>query len=155
MFDIEILFAFGYYLKANAAKEATMNRIANPSFDTDRPPSAAGLSPLTRLDLHDEAQRRLHDLIWRMHRGRWPLLRCLAMRQMDGVIYEAVEWLRRTSPHFAVVSWRPDGLGLSWHDAPSARAARLELYTMRPGPTDSPASPVRSIGRLGTPVGKG
>lgn len=112
-----------------------MNRIANPSFGTDRRLSVAGLSPLARLDVHDEAQRRLHDLIWRMHSGRWPLLRCLGMRQIDGTIYEAVEWLRRTSPHFAVVSWRPDGLGLSWHDAPSARAARLALTAMEPRQT--------------------
>lgn len=112
-----------------------MNRIANPSFGTDRRVSAAGLSLLARLDLQDEVQRRLYDLIWRMHSGRWPLLRCLGMRQIDGVIYEAVEWLRRPSPHFAVVSWRADGLGLSWRDCPSARAARLALSAMEPRQT--------------------
>jgi len=112
-----------------------MNRIANPSFGTDRCVSAGGLSPLARLDLHDEAQRRLHDLIWRMHSGRWPLLRCLGMRQVDGVIHEAVEWLRRPSPHFAVLRWRPDGFGLSWRDAPSARAAPLALSAMEPSQT--------------------
>lgn len=107
-----------------------MNRIANPSFGTAHRLSVAGLSRLARLDVHDEAQRRLHDFIWRMHSGRWPLLRCLRMRQVDGVIHEAVEWLRRPSPHFAVLRWRPDGLGLSWRDSPSARTARLALSAM-------------------------
>jgi hypothetical protein len=110
-----------------------MNRIVNPSFDTDRRLSSAGLSALARFDLHGEAQRRLYNLIRRMHSGRWPLLRCLGMRQIDGVIFEAVEWLRRPSPHFAVFRWRPDGLGLLWRDASSARAARRALSAMEPG----------------------
>lgn len=74
------------------------------------PPIAA------QLDLADEGQRRLHDLIQRFHTGRWPLFRCLGGRQVNGVIYEAVEWLRIAEPSFAVVTWPADGLGLSWRN---------------------------------------
>ncbi len=78
-------------------------------------PSRGRTSPLARLDLQDEEQRRLmrHELVRRMHGGRWPLFRCVGMRQIDGVIYEAVEWLRLESPRFGVVRRQQDGLGLS------------------------------------------
>jgi len=92
---------------------------------TTMPPIAA------RLDLADEGQRRLHDLIHRFHTGRWPVFRCLGMRQVDGVIYEAVEWLRMAQPSFAVVTWRADGLGLSWRDAASTHGALTLLNSQR------------------------
>lgn len=82
---------------------------------------------LAALDDQDENQRRLRDLIHRLHKGRWPLFRCLGVRQIDGVIHEAVEWLRMAGERYSVVRWHPDGLGLSWEDAASAREALLSL----------------------------
>lgn len=100
-----------------------MNRLAKQTKRAPQtmPPIAA------RLDLADEGQRRLHDLIRRLHGGRWPLLRCLGMRQIDGVLYEAVEWLRMAKPTFSVVMWRADGLGLSWKPIETAEQARSQL----------------------------
>lgn len=109
-----------------------MNRTASPKTRSYRHPAKAGLPSLVRLDLQNEEQRRLYGLVGRMHGGRWPLFRCLGMRQIDGVIFEAVEWLRLESPRFGVVRWQPDGLGLSWHQARSARAARKELSEVEP-----------------------
>ena len=109
-----------------------MNSTATQTTRTYRHPAEAGLQALARLDLQDEEQRRLYELVRRMHGGRWPLFRFLGMRQIDGVIYEAVEWLRLESPRFGVVRWQPDGLGLSWHQARSARAARKELSEVEP-----------------------
>lgn len=100
-----------------------MNRLSKQTKRTTTTmPSIAA-----RLDLTDEGQRRLHALIQRFHTGRWPLFRCLGMRQVNGVIYEAVEWLRMAEPSFAVVTWRADGSGLSWEDAAGAREAILSL----------------------------
>jgi hypothetical protein len=109
-----------------------MNRTTTPKTRTYRHSAEAGLSALARLDLRAEGQRRLYELVRRMHGGRWPLFRCLGIRQIDGAIFEVVEWLRRESPRFGVVRWQPDGLGLSWRDAPSARAARQALSEVEP-----------------------
>lgn len=100
-----------------------MNRLSKQTKrpTTTMPPFAA------RLDLTDEGQRRLHDLIERFHTGRWPLFRCLGMRQIDGVLYEAVEWLRMDRPSFGVVTWRSDGLGLRWTDCESVADAIVAL----------------------------
>lgn len=100
-----------------------MNRPATLTKRAPRtmPPIAA------RLDLADESQRRLHDLIRHMHGGRWPLFKCLGMRQIGGVLYEAVEWLRMAKPSFGVVTWRSDWLGLSWEDCASRRCAHTKL----------------------------
>ena len=56
------------------------------------------------LGLAEEDRRRLSVLIRRLHRGHWPLLRCLAMRQVGGVLYEAVEWRTGSSPRFGVAT---------------------------------------------------
>lgn len=75
---------------------------------TTMPPIAA------RLDLTNEGQRRLHDLIKRFHTGRWPLFRCLGMRNVNGSLVEAVEWLRTSPPRYSVIYWQNDGFGLYW-----------------------------------------
>ena len=95
-----------------------MNRLAVIS----RLPPAVAAS----LDLSDDAQRRTHELIQRFHAGRWPLFRCVGMRQKNGVIQEAVMWTRH-KPSFSVVTYRRDGLGLSWRDYPNKIAALTAL----------------------------
>lgn len=82
---------------------------------------------VAKLDLSDENARRLHGLIQRLHAGRWPLFKCLGMRQVNGVLYEAVEWLRMAKPSFGVVTWRADGSGMCWQDAQTAQDARAML----------------------------
>lgn len=99
-----------------------MNRVANKPQPRSKTPRV-----VATLDLANADQRRLHDLIRRMHTGRWPLFRCLGMRQIDGVLYEAVEWLRMAKPTYGVVTWQMDGLGLSWRDQPSALAAQQQV----------------------------
>ena len=100
-----------------------MNRLATEtSRKTKRMPAV-----VARLDLEDADQHRLHGLIQRMHSGRWPLFRLLGMRQIAGVLYEAVEWLRMAKPQFGLVTWRSDGLGLCWRDQPSVAAAMMSL----------------------------
>ena len=104
-----------------------MNRLATEtSRKTKRMPAV-----VARLDLEDADQHRLHGLIQRMHSGRWPLFRLLGMRQIAGVLYEAVEWLRMAKPQFGLVTWRSDGLGLSWQDADSAEEARAMLKALK------------------------
>ena len=96
-----------------------MNRLA--AIPRRRPPAVAA-----SLDLSDDAQKRTHELIQRLHTGRWPLFRCLGMRQKDGVIQEAVMWTRH-KPTFGVVTYRRDGLGLSWRDYPNKISALTAL----------------------------
>ncbi len=98
-----------------------MNRIATPSRRRSLPSSAVVF------DLSDEAQKRVHGLIQRFHTGRWPLFRCLGMQQVNGVIFEAVQWLRIEPPQLAVVRYEPDGLGLSWRRYNSSKAALAAL----------------------------
>ncbi len=115
-----------------------MNRLATQSKpSTHRMPPIAAL-----LNLADENQRRLHDLIKRMHTGRWPLFRLLAMRQIDGVLYEAVQWRGEPPAYYALVTWRNDGQGMTWEPVASADKARSLLRSMKPL-----KQPVRPDGR--------
>ena len=86
---------------------------------------------VARLDLEDVDQHRLHGLIQRMHSGRKPLFRCLAMRQIAGSVIEAAEWAQMNKPTFSVIYWRADGLGLSWQDAGTAEQARAMLKALK------------------------
>lgn len=86
---------------------------------------------VAKLDLADEGQRRLHDFIRRMHTGRWPMLRALAMRQgADGRLYEAAEWLR-TVERYSLIEWRADGNGMQVQPMPSRTAALSALRSAR------------------------
>jgi hypothetical protein len=49
------------------------------------------------------------------------------MQQVNGVIFEAVQWLRIEPPQLAVVRYEPDGLGLSWRRYNSSKAALAAL----------------------------
>lgn len=100
-----------------------MNRLAASPRRRSAPAIAVSL------DLSDDAQKRIHELIQRLHTGRWPLFRCLGMRQHGGVIYEAVQWLRFEPGRFAVVEYRQDGRGLSWCRCASKSAAVTTLRT--------------------------
>ncbi|PSM31180.1 hypothetical protein BVG81_006690 [Haliangium sp. UPWRP_2] len=83
------------------------------------------------LGLAEEDRRRLSVLIRRLHRGRWPLLLPLAMRQVGGVLCEAVLWRKGCSPHFGLVTWRADGPGLSWQGLATRQAALTTLRGLR------------------------
>ena len=90
---------------------------------------------LATLDLTDEKQRLIYESIQRMHSGRWPLFRMLGMKQIDGVIFEAAEWVRRGKHQersFCVIRWSPGILGLSWKPATSANAALAMLADPAP-----------------------
>lgn len=112
-----------------------MNQIATPT---------QGSAPripriVAQLDLANDDQRRLHALITRMHSGRWPLFRMLAMRQIGRELHEAVQWRGARPDRYAVVTWRSDGLGLSWQSASSAREARRMLASLNsPQPSAVP-----------------
>lgn len=80
------------------------------------------------LDENDADQQRLRDLIRRFHSGRWPLFRCLGMRQINGIMFEAVEWLRMKSPRFGLVEWHSDGLGMQSQRKGSAQQAKRALF---------------------------
>ncbi|MBL9007481.1 MAG: hypothetical protein JNJ46_24705 [Myxococcales bacterium] len=103
-----------------------MNRLAASTRRRTTPAVAVSL------DLADDAQKRIHELIQRFHSGRWPLFCCLAIRQHNGSVYEAVQWLRAEPPLFAVVDYRQDGLGLSWRPYVSRHAALVALRGRRP-----------------------
>lgn len=98
-----------------------MNRLATSPRRRSTP--AVSVS----LDLADDAQKRVHELIQRFHSGRWPIFRCLGMCQHDGVVYEAVQWLRVEPLRFAVVQYERDGLGLSWQTYESQSSAQSAL----------------------------
>lgn len=76
-------------------------------------------------------RQHLGAMIQRLHRGRWPLMRCLAIREVGGVFYEAVKWRRSGAPCFGIVTWRADGLGLSWQAAATHKAAMAALRSLR------------------------
>lgn len=118
-----------------------MNRNNTSTTRTQKPhkPVAAPLEALATLDLQDDKQRALHDLIRRLHTGRWPLFRAVAMRQIDGVIFEVVQWCGKHESGYSVVRWRPDGAGMSWQDT----ATKEEAMTML-GKTISDPVPVRA-----------
>jgi hypothetical protein len=111
-----------------ARTEDTMNRTASPSRSRSRRSSVKQPPAIVaKLDLEDEGQRRLHELIRRFHTGRWPLFRCLGMCMVNGVLFEAVEWLRQVRPTFSVVEYHMDGLGITFRDAKSATEAKRAL----------------------------
>ncbi|PSM31434.1 hypothetical protein [Haliangium sp. UPWRP_2] len=86
-----------------------MNRLAS-KLPKNKPPRI-----VAKLDLSDDMQRQLHAFFQRMHTGRWPKLRALAVRQMpDGTIVEAAEWLRQAGDRFALIEWAVVGPRLSW-----------------------------------------
>lgn len=94
-------------------------------------PLAAPLAPLAKLDLQEAGQRSLHDVIRRLHTGRWPLFRCVAMRQLDGVIYEVAQWCGKHEGGYSLVRWLPDGSGMTWQDTKTAKEARKLLADLR------------------------
>lgn len=95
-----------------------MNRLASKPQPRNQTPRI-----VATLDLSDEMQRELHAFFQRMHTGRWPRLRALAVRQMpDGKIVEAAEWMRVTRDRFAVIEWSMEGQRLSWQCSPMASA---------------------------------
>lgn len=98
-----------------------MNRLATAS----RLPTV-----VASLDLSDDAQRRVHTLILRFHSGRWPLFRCLGMRQREGGLYEAAEWLRAGPPTFTIVEYRRDGQGILWSACKNKTAALAALRAL-------------------------
>jgi len=101
-------------------QNSTKNTRTNKSHPT--------VAVLATLDLHNDKQRALHDLIRRLHTGRWPLFRAVAMRQIDGVIFEVVQWCGKHDSGYSVVRWRPDGAGMSWQDA-ATREEAMRLFS--------------------------
>jgi hypothetical protein len=49
------------------------------------------------------------------------------MRQIDGVIFEVVQWCGKHDSGYSVVRWRPDGAGMSWQDA-ATREEAMKLF---------------------------
>jgi hypothetical protein len=89
---------------------------------------------VAKLDLADDLQRELHAFFQRMHTGRWPVLRALAVKQQkDGTIVEAAEWLRETTNHFSVIEWSARDGKLAWFctHTPSKHAALAHLSALR------------------------
>lgn len=113
-------------LASSSMREVTMNRVASKPQPSHTIPRI-----VARFDLANEHQRRLHDLLQRFHAGRWPLFRCLGMRQIGGELHEAAEWAQMNKPTFSVICWRSDGLGLSWQDAETAEQARAMLKALK------------------------
>jgi hypothetical protein len=103
-----------------------MNRVAQPGRRT----SASVPSIVAKLDLADDAQRRVYELVHRFHAGRWPLFRGLGMRQVNGVLYEAVAWCRMATPKYSVVEYRRDGYGLSWREYRTQQEALSALHSV-------------------------
>lgn len=95
-----------------------MNRVASKPQPRSKTPRI-----VATLDLSDDLQRELHAFFQRMHTGRWPTLRALAVKQQkDGTIVEATEWLRDKSSRYAVIEWSArDGI-LSWRCKPMKTA---------------------------------
>ena len=102
-----------------------MNRLASKPQPRSKTPRI-----VAKLDLADDLQRELHAFFQRMHTGRWPALRALAVKQQkDGTIMEAAEWVREKRERFAVVEWSKRGGILSSRDKPmrTAKAALAAL----------------------------
>ena len=105
-----------------------MNRLASKPRPRNQSPRI-----VATLDLSDEMQRELHAFFQRMHTGRWPRLRALAVRQMpDGKIVEAAEWLRVTRDRFAVIEWAVEGRRMSWSCQPMASRSSAIARTRLP-----------------------
>ena len=107
-----------------------MNRTASPTFANRK--SSAEI--VAKLNLADEAQRRVHDLVRRFHSGRWPLFRCLGMQQADGLLCEAVQWCRMAKPNYSVVEYHRDGYGLSWRSYRTKAEALSALRVLESQP---------------------
>lgn len=105
-----------------------MNTIAT---NTKSSRNEAAPAIVATLNLDDDNHRRVHALVQRLHGGRWPLFKCLGMRQIEGVLYEAVKWRQIGAPSFGIVTWRADGLGLSWQAAATHKAAMAALRSLR------------------------
>ena len=105
-----------------------MNRLASKPQPRSKTPRI-----VAKLDLADELQRELHAFFQRMHTGRWPTLRALAVKQQkDGTIIEAAEWVREKSSRFAVVEWSTRDGVLSWRFK-AMKTAREAIGSVRTG----------------------
>ena len=105
-----------------------MNRVANKPQPRSKTPRI-----VAKLDLADDLQRELHAFFQRMHTGRWPTLRALAVKQQqDGTILEAAEWVRERGDRFAVVEWSTHGGRLAWRCKPM-KTAREAISGLRAG----------------------
>ena len=103
-----------------------MNRVASKPQPRSKTPRI-----VAKLDLADDLQRELHAFFQRMHTGRWPTLRALAVKQQkDGTIIEAAEWVREKSSRFAVVEWSTRGGRLAWRCKPM-KTAREAINGLR------------------------
>lgn len=77
---------------------------------------------LLRLD--NERHRYMLGVIERLHAGRSPLFRAIAMAQDGDTLVEAAEvHPDRGKPLYTVVRWELRGLAVSWCDQPSREAA--------------------------------
>ena len=102
-----------------------MNRLASKPQPRSKTPRI-----VAKLDLSDDLQRELHAFFQRMHTGRWPTLRALAVKQQqNGTIIEAAEWVREKSERFAVVEWSTRGGLLAWRYKPM-RTAKAALSAL-------------------------
>lgn len=105
-----------------------MNRLASKPQPRSKTPRI-----VAKLDLADELQRELHAFFQRMHTGRWPALRALAVKQQkDGTIVEAAEWVREKGSRFAVVEWSARDGVLSWRFK-AMKTAREAINGLRAG----------------------
>jgi len=87
-----------------------MNRLASRTQTDSKVPRI-----VATLKLDDVAQRELHGFFQRMHTGRWPMLRTLAMKQKkDGTILEAAEWLQVKRGRYAVLKWSARDGVVAW-----------------------------------------
>ena len=105
-----------------------MNRLASKPQPRSKTPRI-----VATLDLSNDLQRELHAFFQRMHTGRWPTLRALAVKQQqDGTIIEAAEWVREKRDRFAVVEWSTRGGRLAWRCKPM-KTAREAISGLRAG----------------------
>ena len=52
------------------------------------------------------------------------------MRQREGLLYEAAEWLRTGTPTFTIVEYRRDGQGIRWSPCKNKTAALAALRAL-------------------------
>lgn len=84
------------------------------------------------LDLTNDMQRRLHDLLLRMHTGRRSLFaRMHDIRREGSALVELAKWRRGG---FAVVrwAWTANTIGLTWQDCPTLATARQAFLKSAP-----------------------
>jgi hypothetical protein len=66
----------------------------------------------------------MFDVMQRMHSGRNPTFRALAMRQDGDTIIEAAEWKPRSKcKRYMVVYWKLADYALNWNNQPSRKVA--------------------------------